>query len=189
MVWNLFPSYSMDEDLGDKGREAEHQSTPFVIEGNDELMVLPNGMFLNLTGLRELRIEDFSKPKVLPTDLKNLKSLDSLCIRESHELESLPEGLQGLISLRYLGIDYCKNFKCLSDGFRNLTALEKLVLCGCPKLVEMPGGFQHLVSLKCLNLIGEPAHRNLFSQYFFCCFTGGLASYPLSSRFAYIKFS
>lgn len=130
--------------------------TNLSINGNDKVMTLPDSIFLNLTSLQSLSMEDFTKLKALPTGLRSLNALKSLYISNCYELESLPgQGLRCLNSLESLYIKDCKKFNCLSDGLKHLTALQSLSLAGVPELVDFPDGFQHLVSLKYLAFYGQ----------------------------------
>lgn len=139
--------------------------TNLSINGNDKVMTLPDSIFLNLTSLQSLSMEDFTKLKALPTGLRSLNALKSLYISNCYELESLPgQGLRCLNSLESLYIKDCKKFNCLSDGLKHLTALKVLSLEGVPELVDFPDGLQHLVSLKHLAFYGQGNVHNPVSS-------------------------
>ncbi|TXG48517.1 hypothetical protein EZV62_024392 [Acer yangbiense] len=120
------------------------------VNENDELNYLPEGMLLNLTSLKTLKVGSFR-----PTEIVSLTSLKRLDIRLCNELESFPEqGMEGLKCLKYLSLRYCRKFASLTDGLQHLSYLETLSLCGCPELVALPDGMKYLTSLLKLELSG-----------------------------------
>ncbi|KAE9447489.1 hypothetical protein C3L33_20613, partial [Rhododendron williamsianum] len=125
-----------------------------VVENRDEFT--KSQVLRNLTLLKLLRIDRFTKLKSLPNGLAHLKALKSLSINFCDKLKSLPEeGLRGLESLQRLEIWYCKEFSSLSEGLQHLVCLESLEIEGCPKQVALPEGVKHLKSLQSLTMIGD----------------------------------
>jgi Leucine-rich repeat (LRR) protein len=158
-----------------------------VIEGINELSVLPDGLLQNhkmlkslhiswlpnlkeltnqldnLSALKDFHLESCDKLESLPDGLQNLHSLQQLHITNCYNLLSFPmNGLRGLSSLRILQIFGCDKFSSLSEGIQYLTALECLRISRCSELTSLPEGIQHLTALHFLQII--------------CC--GGLSSLP-----------
>ncbi|KAK0592067.1 hypothetical protein LWI29_012717 [Acer saccharum] len=125
------------------------------VRENDELNYLPDGMLLNLTSLKKLKVEWFKKLKCLPTEIVSLTSLERLHIEYCGELESFPEQvMEGLKCLKYLTLYNCRKFKSLTEGLQHLSCLETLSLDGCPEMVALPDGMKYLTSLRSLRLSG-----------------------------------
>jgi hypothetical protein len=148
-----------------------------VIEGINELSVLPDGLFQNhkmlkllqismlpnlteltneldnLSALKDFRLKFCDKLESLPDGLQNLHSLQELCIASCNNLLSFPMNvLRGLSSLRGLEISCCGKFSSLSEGIQYLTALDNLKIYWCPELTSLPEGIQHLTALRSLQI-------------------------------------
>ncbi|KAI8553449.1 hypothetical protein RHMOL_Rhmol05G0017000 [Rhododendron molle] len=129
--------------------------TSLEVSGNEEAICFPEEVLRNLTLLKSLRIERFTKLKSFPNGLAHLKALKSLSINRCDKLKSLPEeGLRGLESLQRLEICCCEEFSSLSEGLQHLVCLESLKILGCPELVALPEGVKHLKSLQRLQMSG-----------------------------------
>jgi hypothetical protein len=149
-----------------------------VIEGINELSVLPDGLlqnhkmlkFLhistlpnlkeltnqldNLPALKYFHLEYCYKLEILPDGLQNLHSLQELYIVSCYNLLSFPmNGLRGLSSLRRLEISRCYKLSSLSEGIQYLTALDDLEIGACSELTSLPEGIQHLTALRSLQIL------------------------------------
>nr|XP_023921678.1 putative disease resistance protein RGA4 [Quercus suber] len=146
-----------------------------LIDGMDELTILPDGLLQNHKMLEMLQMSNMPNLKSLTNQLDDLSALNEFCLGCCDKIESLPEGLQnlhslrklyiwecnnllslpmnglqGLSSLRSLSINSCNKFCSLSEGIQYLIALEDLDIYSCPKLISLPEGIQHLTALRSL---------------------------------------
>ncbi|XP_045812733.1 putative disease resistance protein RGA1 isoform X3 [Trifolium pratense] len=130
-----------------------HSLESLEVRDNKDLTCFPDGMLRNLTSLKMLAIDRFSKLEQLPTEIINL---NAIYINDCGNLESLTdEVLQGFHSLKIFEIRRCKKFD-LSAGFQYLTCLERLVIENCPEVKGFDEALQHMNSLQSLTLLNLP---------------------------------
>ncbi|KAL3675363.1 hypothetical protein R1sor_025311 [Riccia sorocarpa] len=135
-----------------------------------------------LTGLKQLKIEDTVIRGTLPDTIGSLSNVGSIDLRDldnltnlpealgnlhslqklrlwNCEIESLPEGLGRLTGLKVLEIRYCHKLKTLPDTIGGLSNLESLVLEELDKLTTLPEALGNLHSLQKLRLNNCPVEN------------------------------
>ncbi|KAK2427407.1 putative disease resistance protein RGA3 [Trifolium repens] len=138
-----------------------HNLESLNLGDNEEVTCFPDDMLSNLTSLKELRIQNYSKLKLLSIETINPCVLRKLLIYNCENLESLKdEALQGLHSLEKLEILGCPKFN-LSTSFGYLTRLERLDIGNFSDMSGFSEALQHMTSLQFMSLRELPTLTSL----------------------------
>ncbi|CAN6678900.1 unnamed protein product [Malus baccata var. baccata] len=134
---------------------------PEVIEGlkaldlsGSKVKELPSSIN-NLTGLRELILEDCKELKSLPSSIR-MKCLKILDLSGCSNLEMFPEIPEAMEELSVLYLSRSK-IKELPLSINNLTRLRKLILDDCKELKSLPSS----IRMKCLKILDLSGCSNL----------------------------
>ncbi|WJX61473.1 hypothetical protein P8452_46563 [Trifolium repens] len=113
-----------------------HNLESLNLEDNEEVTCFPDDMLSNLTSLKELQIENYSKLNGFSEALQHMTSLQFMSLRELPTLTSLPDCLGNLALLQNLVIYSCPNLMCLPTAIQCLSGLERLSISRCPELTN-----------------------------------------------------
>ena len=119
----------------------------------------------NLTGLRDLSLENANLSGPLPAEIGNLVNLRNLDLSGNQLSGSLPPEIGNLVNLRILDLSGNQLSGSLPPEIGNLSSIEFLHLSGNQLSGPLPPEMGQLVSLKSLMLGGNPISGQIPSEF------------------------